>query len=57
VVAGLAGHVLDEALDTQLDGAARRCGVMRTDAVQRRTTVLLCRFRCSSSPSDVARRP
>lgn len=53
-VTGLAGHVLDSALDTTLADEARqsgtvrpaaRCGVMRTAAVARRTTLLLCRFR------------
>lgn len=53
-VTGLAGHVLDSALDTTMadqarrSGAARpaaRCGVMRTSAVTRRTTLLLCRYR------------
>lgn len=45
IVAGLASYVLDEALDDTLDGVAARAGVIRTDAVQRRTTLLLCRFR------------
>lgn len=45
VVGGLAAHVLDEALDAELRGKASRAGVMRTSAVQRRTTLLLCRFR------------
>lgn len=45
VVAGLATYVLDEALDGETLGAASRCGVSRTDAVDRRTTLLLCRFR------------
>lgn len=53
-VTGLAGYVLDTALDTtsaeqaRQSGAARpaaRCGVIRTAAVARRTTLLLCRFR------------
>lgn len=53
-VTGLAGHVLDSALDTTLADEARRTGairpaarsgVMRTAAVVRRTTLLLCRFR------------
>jgi hypothetical protein len=49
-VAGLGGYVLDTALDSQVDGhgtprVATRCGVMRTAAVARRTTLLLCRFR------------
>lgn len=45
MVAGLAAHVLDEALDETLHGRARRCGAIRTSAVARRTTLLLCRFR------------
>ncbi|MFO7279560.1 MAG: helicase-related protein [Thermoanaerobacterales bacterium] len=44
-VAGLAGHVLDTALDPELPGVAARCGVMRTAAVETRTTLLLCRYR------------
>jgi len=46
-VSGLAGHVLDTALDHILapDGVAARCGVMRTGHVARRTTLLLCRSR------------
>jgi superfamily II DNA or RNA helicase len=44
-VTGLAGFVLDSALDPKLDSPARRCGVIRTGAVARRTTLLLCRFR------------
>ena len=46
-VGGLAGHVLDTALDPILapGGIAARCGVMRTGHVARRTTLLLCRSR------------
>ena len=46
-VSGLAGHVLDTAFDPVLspDAVAARCGVMRTDYVARRTTLLLCRSR------------
>ena len=46
-VSGLAGHVLDTALDPVLapDAVAARCGVMRTDHVARLTTLLLCRSR------------
>ncbi len=53
VVGGLAGHVLDQALDSAdpVDGRgnsiAARCGVMRTDAVPIVTTLLLCRVRMS----------
>ncbi|UXY31084.1 DEAD/DEAH box helicase [Streptomyces sp. HUAS TT20] len=47
VVGALAAHVLNAALDTQADGArpARRCGVITTDAVATRTTLLLVRYR------------
>ncbi|MEU9942628.1 helicase-related protein [Streptomyces lavendulae] len=47
VVGALAAHVLNAALDIQADGArpARRCGVITTDAVTTRTTLLLVRYR------------
>lgn len=45
VVEGLASHVLETALDADLDGPGRRCGVVRTGAVERRTTLLLLRMR------------
>ena len=45
VVEGLAGYVLDTALDPQMKSVARRSGVIRTRAVSRRTTVLLLRLR------------
>ena len=46
-IAGLAGHVLDCALDPELAGEtpAARCGVMRTTQVEEHTTLLLCRTR------------
>ena len=44
-VAGLAGFVLDTALDPLLDGQAKRCAAVRTAAVARLTTLLVCRFR------------
>jgi hypothetical protein len=44
-VAGLAGYVMDTALDPLGKAAARRCGVIRTGKVERRTTLLLVRFR------------
>ena len=47
IVAGLAGHVLDEALDPLLDGKAARAGVIETSGVAEKTTLLLCRFRMS----------
>ncbi|WP_017557090.1 DEAD/DEAH box helicase [Nocardiopsis baichengensis] len=47
VVGAVAAHVLDSALDETGTGPrpARRCGVIRTDAVDRRTTLLLVRYR------------
>ncbi|MBI2895540.1 MAG: DEAD/DEAH box helicase [Deltaproteobacteria bacterium] len=45
VVEGLAAHVLETALDEDLVGPGRRCGVVRTSAVDRRTTLLLLRIR------------
>lgn len=45
VVEHLAGYVLDTALDRELTSAAHRCGVIRTRAVSRRTTVLITRMR------------
>ncbi|MEU1176864.1 helicase-related protein [Streptomyces sp. NPDC005820] len=47
VVGALASHVLNAALDTQAEGArpARRCGVITTDSVSTRTTLLLVRYR------------
>ena len=47
-VAAIARYVLEGALDPSLPPGlrpARRCGVMRTAAVQRRTSLLLVRFR------------
>ncbi|MGW1809160.1 helicase-related protein [Streptomyces sp. NPDC002078] len=47
VVGAIASHVLNSALDTQAEGArpARRCGLITTDAVTTRTTLLLVRYR------------
>ena len=45
VVEGLAGYTLETALAGGLDGPGKRCGVVRTDAVSRRTTVILLRMR------------
>jgi hypothetical protein len=45
IVEGLATYVMDTALDPIGEGVARRCGVIRTRAVERRTTVLLLRLR------------
>jgi len=44
-VEALAAHVMETALDPETKGIARRCGVMRTDAVSRRTTLVLSRIR------------
>ncbi len=41
----LATFVMDTALDPTAPGQARRCGVIRTAAVERRRTLLLVRFR------------
>jgi superfamily II DNA or RNA helicase len=45
IVEGLATHVMDTALDPMVESVARRCGVIRTNQVTRRTTLLLTRFR------------
>ncbi|MBO0797948.1 MAG: ATP-dependent helicase, partial [Blastocatellia bacterium] len=45
LVAGLATHVLDTALDPLGQSIARRCGAIRTGHIARRTTLLLTRFR------------
>jgi hypothetical protein len=45
LVEGLATHVLDAALDPLGEAVARRCGVIRTRQVTRRTTLLLLRYR------------
>ena len=48
-VAGLAGHLLNEALDPLLDAPAARAGVIETDDVARKTILFLCRFRINLS--------
>jgi hypothetical protein len=45
IVEGLATYVMDTALDPIGEGVARRCGVIRTSQVGKRTTLLLVRFR------------
>jgi len=45
VVEALASYVMNTSLDPLIDSAARRCGVIRTRKVERRTTLLLVRFR------------
>ena len=44
-ITALASYVVDTALDPKLASAARRSGVTRTEAVARRTTLVLTRFR------------
>ena len=45
LVEGLAGHVLNSALDREVGGIATRAGVIRTRAVETRTVILLLRLR------------
>lgn len=45
IVEGLATYVMDTALDPIGEGIARRCGVIRTSKVEKRTTLLLVRLR------------
>jgi superfamily II DNA or RNA helicase len=47
LVESLAAYVMDAALDstTGSDSVAKRCGVMRTSQIERRTTLLLLRMR------------
>lgn len=45
IVEGLATYVMDTALDPIEQSIARRCGVIRTSRVSRRTTLLLVRLR------------
>lgn len=45
IVGSLAQYVLDTALDPRAEAIAARCGAIRSDAVSRRTTLLLLRFR------------
>jgi superfamily II DNA or RNA helicase len=47
LVESLAAYVMDAALDstTGSDSVAKRCGVMRTSKIERRTTLLLLRMR------------
>jgi hypothetical protein len=45
VVEGLASYIMTTALDPVLPSPARRCGAIRTRAVECRTTVLLVRYR------------
>jgi superfamily II DNA or RNA helicase len=45
IVEGLAAHIMNSALDPLGSGIARRAGVIRTDRVAKRTTILLARLR------------
>lgn len=45
IIEGLASHVMDTALDPLGESEARRCGVIVTSHVERRTTLLLVRYR------------
>jgi len=45
VVEALANYVMNTSLDPMIEAIARRCGVIRTRKVERRTMVLLVRFR------------
>jgi hypothetical protein len=44
-VENLAAYIMNTSLDPILKSVARRCGVIRTNQVQQRTTLLLTRFR------------
>ncbi len=45
IVEGLAAYIMDTALDPVEETVARRCGAVRTELVDKRTTLLLVRFR------------
>lgn len=45
LVAGLARQILETALENPADAVASRCGFTKTDAVEKRTTLLLLRLR------------
>ncbi len=58
IIEGLASHVMDTALDPLGESEARRCGVTVTSGVERRTTLLLVRYRyhiIASFPGGVER--
>lgn len=44
-IENLASYVMDTALDPIQDSVAKRCGVIKTNSVSMRTTILLVRFR------------
>lgn len=56
-VEALANYVLDTALDAQSESVAHRCGVIRTNAVERRTTLLLirCRYQIHTKANEEER--
>lgn len=54
VVEKLAAYILDNALDPLGQAKANRCGVIRSDAVRRRTTLLLLRLRYQISSPGLA---
>ncbi len=45
LVEGLASHVFETAMDSETPGPGKRCGVIRTADVSKRTTVMLLRLR------------
>lgn len=45
IVEGLANYVINTTIDSSSSDSSKRCGVIRTDAVERRTTVVLIRCR------------
>lgn len=53
-VEGLAGHLLNEALDPLLAGPAARAGVIETEDVSRKTILFLSRFRINLSAENRA---
>jgi len=55
LVESLAAYVLDTSLDPHVRGIARRCGAIRTHAVERRTTLLLLRHRFDIVTTERAR--
>lgn len=45
IVEGLANYIINTVLDSNNNESSKRCGVIRTNAVERRTTVMLTRCR------------
>lgn len=56
-VSGLAGHILDEALDAKIKGSASRGGVIRTKGVSARTTLVLGRIRMTLAAERTSASP